>query len=256
METVRSADGTTIAFDRIGDGPPLILVLGAFSDRSAPRPLAARLAGDFTVYAYDRRGRGDSGDHPEYAVERELGDLDAMIGAAGGSALVYGHSSGAAIALRAAAAGLPIAKLVAYEPPYFVEGSRPINTDMERQIRDLVESGDRAGAIRLFMIEGILESPKTVIMMERMPLWSGLLAGVHTLRYDLACCGGHVIPRADLARITIPTLLVGGGASPTWYRDSVRAVAEAVPTGHVLLDYQTHGPTDDAIAPILTRFLG
>jgi len=113
MKRAISKDGTTIAFDRSGDGPPVILVTGALGFRSHAimADLAAALAAHFTVINYDRRGRGDSGDTSPYAVEREVEDLDALITAAGGSASVYGTSSGAALALEAAASGLPITKL-------------------------------------------------------------------------------------------------------------------------------------------------
>src|ERR1700675_3654494 len=131
MYTVTSADGTTLAFDRVAEGPALVIVTGAFSDRAAPATLAGTLADEFAVYAYDRRGRGSSGDTTPYAVEREIEDIDALIAAAGGSAFVFGHSSGAALSLEAAAQGLPITKVVAYEPPYIVDDSRarPVNLD-------------------------------------------------------------------------------------------------------------------------------
>ena len=124
-DTVRSSDGTTIAFDRSGEGPPLVLVGGALSDRAAAAPLAGHLAERFTVIAYDRRGRGDSGDTAPYAVDREVDDLLGLLVEAGGSAFVFGHSSGAALALEAAANGLPIVKLALYEPPFIVDDSRP-----------------------------------------------------------------------------------------------------------------------------------
>jgi pimeloyl-ACP methyl ester carboxylesterase len=148
MQTVQSADGTTIAFDRTGDGPPLLLADGALVDRSAVSSLAAALAGKFTTYAYDRRGRGDSGDTSPHAVEREIEDLDALITAAGGSALVLGHSSGAVLALRAAAQGLPISRLVVYEPPFVAGDTRPrLTVDLEERVRALVASGVRIGPI-------------------------------------------------------------------------------------------------------------
>jgi pimeloyl-ACP methyl ester carboxylesterase len=121
VETVLSGDGTNIAFDRVGEGPPVVVVDGALCDRAANRPTAEQLAQHFTVINYDRRGRGDSGDTAPYAPEREIEDLEAIIAGAGGIASVYGHSSGAALALHAAARGLPIARLVLHEPPYTLE---------------------------------------------------------------------------------------------------------------------------------------
>ncbi len=125
MNTMTSKDGTTIAFERSGEGPPLVVVGGALNDRHAAATLAGLLAPNFTVYAYDRRGRGDSGDTPPYAVEREVEDLQALVEEAGGTAFVLGHSSGAVLALEAAAATPGITKLVLYEPPFIVDDSRP-----------------------------------------------------------------------------------------------------------------------------------
>ena len=144
METATSTDGTTIAFDRLGDGPSVILVCGASTDRSANARLAALLARHFTVINYDRRGRGDSGDTPPYAVEREVDDLGAVIAAAGGSAFVYGTSSGAALALEGAASGLAIRKLALWEPPYVLdEGSRP-PADQAERYNEMISEGAEA----------------------------------------------------------------------------------------------------------------
>ena len=126
MNKIASSDGTTIAFDRLGEGPPVVLVCGGSTDRSANASLAALLAEHFTVFNYDRRGRGDSGDTAPYAVEREVEDIDTVIDAAGGSAFLYGISSGAGLALEATASGLAITKLALYEPPFILdESSRP-----------------------------------------------------------------------------------------------------------------------------------
>src|SRR5215218_2186490 len=133
MNIETSTDGTTIAFDQVGDGPPVILVCGGSTDRMANAPLANLLAEHFTVFNYDRRGRGDSGDTAPYAVEREVEDLDTVIAAAGGSAFVYGTSSGAALALEAAASGLAITKLAMWEPPFSPDDiSRRSGEEVER----------------------------------------------------------------------------------------------------------------------------
>src|SRR3712207_4981311 len=148
MNTVTSRDGTSIAFDRSGNGPPVILVCGGSTDRMANAPLAEFLAPRFTVFNYDRRGRGDSGDTAPYAVEREVEDLDAVIAAAGGSAFVYGTSSGAALALEAAASGLAITKLAMWEPPFSLdESSRPPADQVERydEMISAGGGGERAG---------------------------------------------------------------------------------------------------------------
>ena len=158
MEQVTSKDGTKIALDRSGEGPPIILVGGAMNTRSfGPNgSLAPLLAERFTVINYDRRGRGDSGDTQPWAVEREIEDIDALIEAAGGSAFVYGISSGAALALEAASRGLAIEKLALYEAPFIVDDSRsPLADDYLARLEGLVASGRRSDAIRLFMREGV-----------------------------------------------------------------------------------------------------
>jgi len=148
MSTVTSHDGTTIAFDRLGDGPPVVLVSGGPNDRSANAPLAELLAPHFTVVNYDRRGRGGSGDTPPYAVDREVEDLDALIDHAGGSAFVYGTSSGAAFALIAAARGLPVTGLALWEPPFIVDDSRPrVPSDYKAQLQEMISAGRRGDAM-------------------------------------------------------------------------------------------------------------
>src|ERR687896_2562802 len=146
MNGLTSSDGTTIAFDLLGDGPPVILVCGGSTDCTANAPLADLLAEQFTVFNYDRRGRGNSGDKAPYAVEREVQDLDAVIAAAGGSASVYGTSSGAALALEAAASGLAITKLALWEPPFILEGRPRPPADTAKTYTELVSAGWRGGA--------------------------------------------------------------------------------------------------------------
>jgi pimeloyl-ACP methyl ester carboxylesterase len=256
METVQSADGTTIAYDRPGAGPALVLVLGAFCDRATPRTLVDVLAPDFTVYAYDRRGRGDSGDTPPYAVEREIEDLAAVIAAAGEGVFVFGHSSGAVLALEAAAGAVPIAKLVAYEPPYIVDGDRERPASLGDRVSGLIAAGRRAEAVEAFLLEGPEVPPDVIAMMKESPGWSGLEGIAHTLPYDLAICGDQSVPADRLATIEIPTLVLSGGDSPAWARNAVDAVAAAVPDARQrTLAGQTHGVADDVLAPVLVEFL-
>ncbi len=185
MQTVTSADGTRIAFDRLGGGPPLIMVVGAFNTRSTTEPLARALEGGFTVLNYDRRGRGDSGDTPPYAVDREIEDLNALIAEAGGSAAVFGYSSGATLALKAAAAGLAISNLALYEPPFVVDGSRPpLPADLPDRLVDLVASGRRGDAVELYQREAIGMPEEVVAGMRQAPFRSALEAIAHTLAYD------------------------------------------------------------------------
>jgi pimeloyl-ACP methyl ester carboxylesterase len=255
METVRSADGTTIAFDRFGAGPPLIIVVGAFCDRSVPRSVAELLGADFAVFTYDRRGRGDSGDTQPYAVDREIEDLDAIITAAGGSASVFGHSSGAVLALEAAAKPLPITKLAVYEPPYIVDDTRARPERLGERVSALIASGRRSEAMKLFLTEGPEVPPEIIAAMEAGPGWAPMEALAPTLPYDLAICGAQTLPVDRLGNIAIPTLALSGGASPEWARNAVDAVAAAIPgSEHISLAGQTHGAADDVIAPVLAKF--
>lgn len=258
MNTVVSKDGTTIAYDRRGNGPALVLVDGALCSRAqGPMPeLAEALADRFTVYTYDRRGRGDSGDTDEYAVEREIEDLAAVIEAAGGSAYVYGSSSGAALALRAATAGLPIEKLVAFEPPYVVDDSR-------KQIpRTWVAELQTLGpddAIRYFFTKGIGLPGILVTVMKVMPAWKQMRAIAHTLPYDAQVvgpnCFGEPMDTDQWTPIDQPVLVVNGGKSPAWMKASVHALAAAVPDAkHTEVPGQNHMIKAAAIAPVIADF--
>jgi pimeloyl-ACP methyl ester carboxylesterase len=255
-DTVRSADGTTIAFDRSGDGPPLIVVTGAFCDRSSPRNLAAKLAPRFTVFCYDRRGRGSSGDTAPYSVDSETEDLDALVSAAGGEAFVFGHSSGAVLALEAAAQGIPITKLAVYEPPFVVDGSRARHgADLADRLRQLVSDGHPGPAAELFLVEAVGVSPDVVAMIQAGPGWPGMEALAHTLAYDVTVCNGQSMPADRMANIRVPTLAVAGGASPDWARNSVATLAATIPGAqHLTLDGQDHGVADEVIAPVLVEF--
>jgi pimeloyl-ACP methyl ester carboxylesterase len=252
METVQSADGTSIAIDRSGDGPAVIVVLGAFCDRSSSTSLAAALAPGFTVYEYDRRGRGDSTDTPPYAVEREVEDLEAVIKAAGGSAYVYGHSSGACLALEAAARGVPITRLAAYEPPYATpDGSL---TAFAEELSALIADGKRSETATLFM-RGSGAPAEVVEQRKASPYWPRMEALAHTLPYDARLCGNGIVPAERFAAITVPTLALAGGNSPAWAPDSAAAIAAAVPDGQYrVLDGQDHAVADDALVPVLQEF--
>ncbi|MEV6273122.1 alpha/beta hydrolase [Kribbella sp. NPDC051936] len=258
MNTVVSKDGTTIAYDRRGDGPALVLVDGALCSRAqGPMPeLAEALADRFTVHNYDRRGRGDSGDANEYSVEREIKDLAAVIEAAGGSAYVYGSSSGAALALRAAAAGLPIEKLVAFEPPYVVDDSRK---QIPRSWVSDLQALEPNDAIKYFFTKGIGLPGAFVTMMKLMPAWKPMKAIAHTLPYDAQVLGGNCfgdpMDATQWAGIEQPVLVVNGGKSPTWMKNSTRALAAAVPgAAHTEVPGQNHVIKAAAIAPVIAGF--
>ncbi|MCU1607372.1 MAG: alpha/beta hydrolase [Modestobacter sp.] len=257
VETLKSSDGTVIAYQRTGTGPSLILVVGAFCDRSSTASLTPLLAPHFTVYEYDRRGRGSSGDSDEYSVDCEVDDLAALISAAGGSALVYGHSSGAALALEAAARGIPITGLAAYEPPYTaVEDGTGGSDELLEGVRARIGVGDPDGAAAVFMA-GAGTPPEVIAMLQQGPAWPRMRELAPPLIYDLTLCNGGVVPGERLARIDVPTVTVSGGSSPEWAGRACATVAAAVPGArHVVLDGQTHAVAHDVVAPLLIdRFL-
>jgi alpha/beta hydrolase family protein len=256
MDSVTSRDGTTIAFDRLGGGPPVVLVCGGSTDRMANAPLAALLAQDFTVFNYDRRGRGDSGDTPPYALQRELEDLDAVITAAGGSASVYGTSSGAALALEAAASGLPITRLALWEPPYIPDNGPPRPPpDTARIYTELVSEGRRGHAVEYFMAKVVGLPPEFVAQARNAPFWQAQEALAHTLAYDATIMGDYSLPTQRVAAVTATTLVVDGGASPAWMHDTAQAIADLVPDGrHRTLDGQEHNVDPAALAPALKEF--
>lgn len=256
METTKSADGTVIAYERTGGGPPLIVSVGAFCTRhSFVAP--SELARDFTVYTYDRRGRGDSGDTQPFSPEREYEDLAAVVAATGADAppFVFGHSSGGAIALRAAAAGVPFGAVVSYEAPFANSDTPPPSVpDPAEHIRELVRTGRRAEAVRFWMT-GVIHLPEQVLaQMEGAPWVKGMEALTHTLPYDLAVTDGGV-PAAELARITVPVMILGGKNSPAWFQRSVAEQASATPGARlVMLDGYDHNAPPEVITPILTDF--
>ena len=257
METVVSADGTVIAFDRFGGGPPVIMAAGAFNTRTATEPLARALEQRFTVLNYDRRGRGDSGDTPPYAVDREIDDLGALITAAGESASVFGYSSGAILALKAAAAGLAITHLILYEPPFRPDDSYPPPpADLAEQVAGLVAAGRRGEAVELYQTKAIGIPEDVVAQMRHAPFRPGLEAIAHTLAYDAMICGDMSLPAGLLASVATPALVVCGEQSPSMLQAAARAVAQTLPNGRLSsLAGQTHDISPQATAPVIADFL-
>lgn len=242
MYTTTSKDGTQIAYDKTGQGPTLILVGGAFSYRQFPGlvQMAARLSERFTVYNYDRRGRGESGDMPPYATKREVEDLEALIEAAGGSAYVWGLSSGAVLALQAAASGANIVKLALHEPPFVVDAAdRRPPQDFHTQVTELIAGNRRAEAIRYFMTQGMGAPSFVVRLMRLMPgVWSKLMAVAHTLPYDAALLEGHMAGkplRADTwSTVRMPTLVLEGTESPASLRRAAQALVKVLPSSKLI----------------------
>lgn len=229
VDSVQSADGTMIAYERAGDGPPIILVGGAFNDRSTTRALATALATDFTAYGYDRRGRGGSGDAGPYAVQREIEDIAALIELAGGGAYVYGLSSGAILAAYAAAEGLPATGLALFEPPFQVGPDGGTKGELPERLTELVSAGRRGDAVELFLTDAVGLPAEAVAGMRGMPEWSWMEGLAHTLPYDTTVTGDGALPAARLATITAPTVVLDSTGSPEWLRDAAAATAAAIP---------------------------
>jgi pimeloyl-ACP methyl ester carboxylesterase len=263
MATVTSKDGTTIGFSRTGDGPSIVLVDGATAHRATNArgaEIAALLESDFTVYRYDRRGRGESGDTQPFAPERELEDLDALIAEAGGEAFVMGGSSGGALVLDAAAQGLPIPRLAVYEVPFIVDDSRtPVPDDYLPKLRSLNAAGRRSDAVDVFFTDALGMPPEAVAGMHDAPFWADLEKVAPTIAYDAAFMEGTMrgapLPADRWASIAAPVLVLDGGASPTFMHTAAEALAAVLPNAERrTLEGQTHDVAADAIAPELADF--
>lgn len=232
MSEVISKDGTVISFNRSGKGEPIILVDGALCSRSfGPMPKLARLlSSQFAVITYDRRGRGASRDASSYAVEREVADVEALIAAAGGSASLFGSSSGAVLGLAAAASGLNVKKLAIYEPPLVADGGghRP-PPDSEAQLKRLVAEGRRGDAVKFFIVDMVGMPAISAYIMRFLPIWTKLKAVAHTLPYDAAVMGDFSVSSKRTGSVRIPTFVIGGERSPAELRNAAGAVAAAIP---------------------------
>ncbi|MDA2804083.1 alpha/beta fold hydrolase [Nocardiopsis suaedae] len=263
MDVAISRDGTRIAYDRRGSGPALILVDGALGHR-AFNPHGAALAGllqdAFTVYTYDRRGRGDSGDTAPYAVEREIEDLEALIRDAGGRAHLFGMSSGAVLALDAAAHGLAVEALALYEPPFIVDGSRPpLPPDYAVRVGALAAEGRRAEAVEYFMTAALGLPAELLGGMREDPSFARMEKVAHTLAYDAAVIGGTMsgvpLPPHRWASVTAPVLVADGGKSEHTFADGADALAAVLrDVRRATLDGQTHDVDPEVLAPVLRDF--
>jgi len=246
--SVTSRDGTTIAFERAGAGPPLILVAAALSDRRDSRKLATLLAPSFTVINYDRRGRGASGDTHPYEVEREVEDIEALVKDVGGSAFLFGSSSGAVLALEAAARGIGVEKMALFEPPFVVdERDRRPPAGFDEHVEALVAADRRAEAVTYFMTQGIGMPAAFVWGMRLMPrTWSSMKAMASTIPYDVAIVGdtraGKPLPADRWHAVLAPTLVLDGGKSPEGTRRASAALAGILPDAqHRTIDGLSHG---------------
>lgn len=258
MNTVTSKDGTTIAFEQLGQGAPVILVDGAMVHRGG-QALAAELAKAFTVILYDRRGRGDSSDTLPFAVEREIEDLEAVIDSAGGSAFVYGISSGGALAMQAAVQlGDKVKKLAIYEVPYNDDAAaQQVWHEYRKNLGDALAENRRSDAVALFMKQvGVPDSQ--IAGMRQAPFWQGMEAIAPTLLYDAVVLGEWAaVPLDQAARVSVPALVINGGASHPFMRVTALALAGAMLNAqHRTLEGQTHDVQPEALAPVLLEFFG
>ena len=264
MQTVTSQDGTKIAFDKVGSGPAVILVNGAMAYRAfdpSMAQLAELLGQHFTVYNYDRRGRGDSGDTQPFAKEREIEDLQALVEDAGGKAMVFGISSGAVLSLDAAAVTPGIPKVGVYEPALIVDDSRqPVPADYTEHLTTLAAEGKRDEAVAYFLTQAV-GIPAEYIggMKQDQATWSGMTGVAHTIAYDAAFVGtvmqGKPLPTDRWVKVTLPVLVADGGASDAWVHHAADALVKVLPhaSRHTLAG-QTHMVDPTVLAPVIIEF--
>ncbi|MEO5939302.1 MAG: alpha/beta hydrolase [Candidatus Limnocylindrales bacterium] len=256
LQHATSKDGTKLAVDVSGSGPAVVLVSGGSVDRGSNAGLAAVLASEFSVYNYDRRGRGDSGDTAPYAVEREIEDIAAVIALAGGHAHLYGSSSGAGLALEAAAAGAAVDRLVLWEPPYNLDPAGRPPTDSVEQLDRMVGEGRRGDAAEFFMTRMVRLPAEFVAFARTQPWWAAQEAIAHTLAYDARVMGDYSVPTATAARVVGPTLILTGGASFALFQPTAEALVAAMPAGRTaVLDGQEHNVDPAVLAPAMAAFL-
>ncbi|MET0415898.1 MAG: alpha/beta hydrolase [Actinoplanes sp.] len=263
MPTVTSADGATIGYETAGTGPALILVDGAmcYRDFGPARDLAAALQDHYTVYLYDRRGRGESGNTLPWSADREIEDLAALLDAAGGQAYLFGASSGAVLAADAANRLPGFTKLALYEPPFIVDNTRePREATFIEDTEALIARDDRTGALRKFMRH--VGMPALMVhIMAFTPPWKKLKVVAPTLPYDLRILGdtgrGAPLDPSRWSGITAPALVMDGGKSPAYMRNAARALSETLPKAdYRTLPGQTHMIKANALAPAVKEFLG
>jgi pimeloyl-ACP methyl ester carboxylesterase len=261
---VTSADGTEIAYDVTGRGPALVIVEGALCHRAlgAAKALTDSLKDRFSVHAYDRRGRGESGPGASaYEVQREVEDVRAVLEAAGGSPFVFAASSGAALALEAARQGVEMERLAVYEAPFIVDDTHaPNDPELPARMQALVDEGRRGDAVRLFMRTVGAPAPMVAIM-PVLPVWKQLTAVAHTLPYDLSIVigfeQGTPLPDGYYAGVKPETLVIAGGKSPAYLRNAQAAIAAQLPHGRLTtLRGQTHMIKAKATTPALVDHFG
>ena len=254
--TIQSRDGTRIAFWRTGSGPPLVLVHGTTADHGRWAPVLARLAEQLTVYAIDRRGRGGSGDAADYALEREVEDVAAVVDSIGAPTSLLGHSYGAICSLEASLRTSRLRKLVLYEPPIPQAGPRAPPGSIAR-LEALLARGEREAVVTTFFRENVHMPPRELELLRSLPNWPERVAAAHTLPRELRAGEAYALRPERFARLTTPTLLLLGGDSPPFFRQATDAVSRALPRARlVLLPGQQHAAMNTAPEPFVREVLG
>ncbi len=253
IDTVTSADGTPIALERRGAGPPVVVVAGAANDRHGDEPLVAELTAEYSVVTYDRRGRGDSGNNEPYAVEREIEDLAAVVASLGEPVIVHGISSGGALAFLAAAAGVLMARLSVFEPPYRGEAEE-VPDGYADEMRDLVAADRWDDAVTLFMTSAVGSPAEAVAEAKATPMWAELRSFAPTLVHDARVMGDSKVP-GGLESVTAPVLVVNSNGSTDWLKAAALAVTKAIPGARqVELDGEFHSVPPERLVPELSAF--
>jgi pimeloyl-ACP methyl ester carboxylesterase len=249
METIRSADGTRIAYERSGDGPPLVLVHGGSADHTRWAPVLPALAARFSVYAMDRRGRGGSSDGSgPYDIEDEFTDVATVVNAAasGGAVSLLGHSYGALCSLEAALRTPHLKRLILYEPP-IPQGAPMTPPALVARLEDLLQAGDREGVVETFLLEGPRVPPQELAQMKRLPAWPARVAAAHTIPRELAASESYRFDATRFCGLAVPTLLLLGGDSPSFLGAALEALHGALPSNRVaVLAGQRHTAMDTA----------
>jgi len=258
MNTVTSRDGTRIAFDRGGAGPHLVLVHGTTAGKERWAPVRPRLEKQFTVTAIDRRGRGDSGDRTDYAIEREFEDVLAVIDALDSPVILFGHSFGAICALEAAMRSDKLAGLVLYEPPMFEgrDGSGALSEELDA----LLDAGDREGVLTTFFTKVVRMPPDVFEAYKAMPVWPARVAAAHTLPRELRAAAEYTMDEDRIGGLSIPVLLLLGDQSPPPFVEVIAALEKTLPDVRlVVMPDQHHNAMDtgpDLVSDAVIGFSG
>ncbi len=234
MGIVQSGDGTRIAYTKAGAGPPLILVHGTTADSSRWKGVSGAYQERFTVYAVDRRGRGESGDTVPYALEREFEDIAAIIDSLPVPANVLGHSHGALCSLEAALLTKNIAKLILYEPP-IPTGIEIYPAGAADRIQRLIDSGDRDAAVATFFREIVRAPEEELNMLRSLPVWKARVSAAHTIPREMRADELYTFVPDRFRKLSVPTLLLLGGDSPSYFRQAIELVHRTLPNSKVVV---------------------